>query len=134
VAPVAKRHLVYPEGSPQRALQDVLDARYPGDLSQLFGAIAKRLGIGPKSVSGTYYAVLRTARSLPVEHRKLYIELAGVPTEILDEVERLRASRRRLARFSTVALDEERVREIVREELARAQIGDDPPLPHAASA
>lgn len=89
---MARRWRQYEQGTPQRKLQDAVNAAYPERLEDFFEAVAQALGIQRDSASGTFYAVLRGKRPLPEAHRDLYVELVGVPPAVLDDLAALYAA------------------------------------------
>lgn len=88
MAPVARKFIEYPPGSPERAIQDAIAARYGDNNEAFFNALGERLLIRPDSASGTFYAYLAKRRSLPDSHREAYIELLGISEKTVREAER----------------------------------------------
>lgn len=91
--PVAKRYVSYGEGTPQQALHDALNKRWPDNLEPLFEKVGKAAGVRADTASGTLYAFLRGARPLPASHWTAYVG-AGVPEELLRAVDDTRPSGR----------------------------------------
>lgn len=87
---MAPQYVTYPEGTPQRELQDAVQARYPGPLVAFFDAVAAAAKITRKSAGGTYYAFLRGSRGLPDDQRAAYVSLIGVDASVLDDIDDLR--------------------------------------------
>lgn len=91
--PVAQRPERYPEGSPQRVLQDAVDDSYPDRVESFFDALAAKLKIQRDSASGSFYGFLKGRRSLPKSHMALYLELTAVTAETLDAIAAQRVTR-----------------------------------------
>lgn len=92
LAPVAERRPIYDTGTPQRALQKAVDARYPS-MRAFFDAVADEVNVTPGSAKGTFYAFMRgnqTSRALPADQRAAYLKLTSISAKVLDEIAALR--------------------------------------------
>lgn len=83
--PVARlKH--YERGTPQRQLQDALDARF-ANAEKFFVLIAKELTIRQDSASGAYYGFLAGTRALPKAHREIYRRELSIDDSVLDAID-----------------------------------------------
>jgi hypothetical protein len=88
---VARKFLDLPEGSPQRALQDAVSARYR-DNEAFFREVARRAKITADSASGSFYGFVGGRRPLSEAQRAVYVALLGVSADLLEAIEARRGT------------------------------------------
>jgi hypothetical protein len=83
---VARQYVTYPEGTPQRDLQDAVARTFPTRIADFFDEVGRRASVTSKSASGTFYAFLRGRRPLPADQRAVYLKLLPVKAQVLDAI------------------------------------------------
>lgn len=94
--PVAsKRHRLFPEGTPERLVQNAVKAKYDDVFERFFEEVAEALNIEQDTAAGTFYALLRSGtgdstRAIPQRHADVYVEKLseqGVTSDVIAQIE-----------------------------------------------
>lgn len=85
---VARKFILYPEGSAEAMIQAAITERYGGNNEGFFRDVAEKLAIRPDSAGGEFYRAMRRQGTLPETHRAAYEELLGLPSEVVSAIGR----------------------------------------------
>lgn len=85
--PMARKQIEYREGTPQRAITDLVAQEYGENRNEFFRAVAavSRKKLTPDSAKRAFYRLMNGG-GLPPHHTAVYVELLGIDTDLIDQL------------------------------------------------